>query len=80
MYVLSNPTPTPTPTPNPNPKAMGYFECSHERETMTACYKHKGVCDGSMHQLHYSNYQDYDYEEYNYGEYEDYYDDYHGPY
>ena len=29
---------------------MGIFYCEHEWETLTACKKHEGVCDGSQHQ------------------------------
>eukprot|EP00966_Prymnesium_polylepis_P245327 5675577-Prymnesium_polylepis.1 len=32
-----------------HPKAMGNFFCPHENETLEACYRHKGVCDGLVH-------------------------------
>ena len=34
-----------------HPKAMGTHWCEHERETLEACYHHKGVCDGSIHRF-----------------------------
>ena len=45
-------------------KAMGTFYCAHERETLVACYRHKGECDGSAHRNlrdDYDDYDDYDY-------------------
>jgi hypothetical protein len=68
-----------------HPKCMGTFYCAHEDVTMAcgvmACYKHKGVCDGSMHRqewfertYHY-NYDDYrGYDAYDYSDDSDDYD------
>ena len=28
---------------------MGPFHCSHDRESLTACFKCAGDCDGSIH-------------------------------
>ena len=56
-------------------RAMGIFNCSHDRESFTACFKCAGECDGSVHERRfgYDDYcDDYDDDDYN----DDYYVDY----
>ena len=51
-------------------KAMGTFYCEHERETLIACYRHKGECDGSAHRNVSDDYDDFDdYEDYQQNDY-----------